>query len=75
MLTVRVIGSPAVAVPRTRSVIISSNASLAGSLPIEQVVLCAAGQSVNRGRRIACALHAALAVTLVAVAVLQTQIE
>lgn len=48
---------------------------MAGSLPIEQVVLCATGQSVNRGGCIACALDAALAVTRFAVTVLQTQIE
>jgi hypothetical protein len=48
---------------------------LAGSLPIEHVVLCAAGQSVNRGVRIARTVDAAFAVTLVAVTVLQTQIE
>jgi hypothetical protein len=48
---------------------------LAGSLPIEQVVLRAAGQSVNRGARMACTLDAALAVTLRARTVLQTQIE
>jgi hypothetical protein len=44
-------------------------------MPIVQVVLRAAGQSVNRGRRITCALDAAVAVTLVARTVLQTQIE
>jgi hypothetical protein len=48
---------------------------LAGRLPIEQVVLRAAGQSVNRGFRIACALDVALAVTLRARTVVQTQIE
>jgi hypothetical protein len=48
---------------------------LAGRLPIEQVVLRTAGQSVNRGDRIVCALDAALAVTLFAATVLQTQIE
>jgi len=74
-LIVRVIGSPATAVVRTRSLIISLNAWLAGRMPIVQVVLCAAGQSVNRGDRITCALDAALAVTWVARTVLQTQIE
>jgi hypothetical protein len=48
---------------------------LGGSLPIEQVVPCATGQSVNRGGRITSALDAALAVTRFAVTVLQTQIE
>jgi hypothetical protein len=48
---------------------------LAGRVPIEQVVLRATGQSVNRGGRITCALDEALAVTLVARTVLQTQIE
>jgi hypothetical protein len=48
---------------------------LAGRRPIEHVARRAAGHSVNRGGRIACALDAARAVTRVAATVLQTQIE
>ncbi len=74
-LTVRVIGAPAVAAALTLSVIISSNAWFAGSVPIVHVVPCAAGHSVYRGNFIERALLDAVTTTLVAGTVLQTQIE
>lgn len=74
-VTVRVIGAPAVAAALTWSVIISSNAWLAGSVPIVHVVPCAAGHSVYRGNLIERALLDALTTTLLAGTVLQTQIE
>lgn len=74
-LTVRVIGAPAVAAALTLSVITSSNAWFAGSVPIVHLVPCAAGHSVYRGNFIERALLDAVATTLVAGTVLQTQIE
>jgi hypothetical protein len=56
-------------------VTISSNAWLAGSLPIEHLVPSGVGQSVNCGDRIVRVLAVALALTPVAGTVLQTQIE
>jgi hypothetical protein len=46
---------------------------LAGKEPIEQTVLCAAGQSANLGARMARPLMLALAVTRLAGTVLHTQ--
>jgi hypothetical protein len=53
----------------------SPTARFAGNLPIEHVVLRAAGQRVNRGGSVTPAVDAALTFTLFARTVLQTQIE